>query len=360
MEIHEIEQNLARILAGEFILDLDNDIIIINNASRAERYRAQTVYETMYKNAVTSGFFTDDSLKGFLDAHGFWTTKDQNTLDDLYKDMEKLKVGLYESLGDANLSVQIRQNLATLKSKIVEFLNRKHAYDHLGCAGYANLCRNRYLFAKCVASANHDPVHVEDVACTIDKILEKVFACKLNESQLRTIALSDSWQTIWNASDHSAQDIFGVVAADLTDEQKSLVSLSKFYDSIKEHPDCPPDAIIRDDDILDGWIILQRRKRDKESLNDKIEKQIQNSKSRNADTIFIPVDSNQVLNRETHNQTKEERIKKVASLNDPLSQAQKRARMQKIRQEGIVDEMDMPDTKRELDMARTRAQIRNQ
>ena len=43
-----------------------------------------------------------------------------------------------------------------------------------------------------------------------------------------------------------------------------MVSFSRMYDGAYGSPECPPDKVIEDDDMFDGWLIDQRRTREKE------------------------------------------------------------------------------------------------
>jgi len=123
----------------------------------------------------------------------------------------------------------------------------------------------------------------------------------------------------------------------MTDEQKTLITWSSIYDNISEHPDCPPDYIINDDDVLDGWLIIQRRKREKDMNKQRAESLITNEKIKNSAEIFLPAGN-------------VEDMKKIASLNDQYGDSVKRQRFKTINKRGIVEEKDMPDTRRELNM----------
>ena len=83
----------------------------------------------------------------------------------------------------------------------------------------------------------------------------------LGESEIRELARSEPWKSIWSSSKNEGV-LFGKRAIELSEEQKHLIMWSTMYDSIGESPDSPSDKIIADDDMLDGWLILQRRERE--------------------------------------------------------------------------------------------------
>ena len=58
------------------------------------------------------------------------------------------------------------------------------------------------------------------------------------------------------------------------------------YSKIYEHPECPEDAIIEDDDALDGWMLNQQ----KENKKQKMEKGVDNllgKKGQKAQEVFL-------------------------------------------------------------------------
>jgi hypothetical protein len=61
------------------------------------------------------------------------------------------------------------------------------------------------------------------------------------------------------------------------------------YDNIGESMDSPSDDVIEDDDAIDGWLIQERRKRDKESNKYKLDGF--DDKHSNADEVYIMASS---------------------------------------------------------------------
>ena len=44
---------------------------------------------------------------------------------------------------------------------------------------------------------------------------------------------------------------------------KNIVMWSQLYDNVQESMDAPTKDVIKDDDLLDGWLIVQGKKREK-------------------------------------------------------------------------------------------------
>jgi hypothetical protein len=95
----------------------------------------------------------------------------------------------------------------------------------------------------------------------LDKIISEIYDHAIDPGTIKKIVRFDLWKSLWNIS---KENIFKGSAKDWTDEQKSLVNFSKVLDSIREHPECPSEDILDDDDALDGWILYQNQKSEKE------------------------------------------------------------------------------------------------
>jgi hypothetical protein len=104
------------------------------------------------------------------------------------------------------------------------------------------------------------------------------------------------------------------------------------YDNVSEHPDCPEEEVINDDDMLDGWMIYQKRKTE-ENNKEKNATSLTN-KHKNASEIFV------VANKED--------AKEIKQLNssDSLKKIQQRANIVSKNKE--VNEFDLPDVQQSI------------
>jgi len=93
--------------------------------------------------------------------------------------------------------------------------------------------------------------------------------------------------------------------------------------------DCPDNDVINDDDMLDGWFIIQNKKRERE----KKENQFENSTSdkiKNSDEVFVMSSS-----------TKEDA--KINDLNSPMSKQIKKQREAVINKKGGAEQHEFAD-----------------
>ena len=105
------------------------------------------------------------------------------------------------------------------------------------------------------------------------------------------------------------------------------------YDNAYQSPECPSEEIIKDDDMFDGWMIDQKRIREKEQKQK--EADTMNKFSEQAQEVFIFAPTREDAN-------------KVYDLNDPTSRIKIKQRQAVIDQKGTVDAQELPDTKMEL------------
>src|SRR5690606_24037721 len=117
--------------------------------------------------------------------------------------------------------------------------------------------------------------------------------------------------------------------------QKNLLTWTSIYSKIKQHPDCPSDELIEDDDALDGWMILQGEKSEQERFKAEIDKKLQNPKIANADEVYLMADNTDYA-------------KKIEGLNDNVAAFRKKQRMAELKRKGTMQEMEFTDTKNML------------
>ena len=98
----------------------------------------------------------------------------------------------------------------------------------------------------------------------LDLILSKINEHRIDESEYRDLARNEPWRSYWNIAKSS---VFGIPVIDFSEEQKTLCVWSKVYDNVYESSECPPENCINDDDYLDSWFIIQRRKRKQVNKN---------------------------------------------------------------------------------------------
>ena len=155
----------------------------------------------------------------------------------------------------------------------------------------------------------------------------------LCESAVREIARNEPWRSLWVMNDTKVFNLFANnMEHQLTVDQKNLMVWSRMYDNVYESMECPTDDVIEDDDMLDGWFIVQRKKREKDKAEQEISNQTSNPKISSSQEIFVFADN-------------EESAKKINETNSVHAQHVKRERMAVLQGQGEAVDSDFQDQK---------------
>lgn len=312
---------------------------LLKTPLRYHRLVAQQVYEDAIEKAYLEGLYTEQSLMNHLITEGIWNQDSDKKIKDLNKNIEELKVQLYQLIFRSNERATVREMLSVTKRELESLFNIKASYAHLTCEGAASIARARYLVG---ASLHHlDGTAVFDMETFWEQqssMLDYAYVAfqkqTIREPEYRELARTEPWRSTWNCRKSEAS-VFGVPACDLTDEQKNIVSWSIAYDNIHEHPECPTEVVIEDDDSLDGWMILQRRNREVRLEEDRLKTVINNDKIRESEEVFVVVNT-------------ADDAKKINSFNTYDATRVKRQREAVIKQRGVAKDADFADRQQQI------------
>jgi hypothetical protein len=165
----------------------------------------------------------------------------------------------------------------------------------------------------------------------LEKTMGSLGLYSLDVEEFREIARSDPWRTIWGVG---KEQCFGTPSSQWTDEQRTLVIFSKMYDNAHQSNECPSDEVFEDDDMFDGWMIVQKRKRDEEQKKQQTDA-VNTTDFGSAGEVFITAPSNADA-------------KKIYELNEATARRTIKERAAVIEKRGKVQAANMPDTQREL------------
>jgi hypothetical protein len=130
--------------------------------------------------------------------------------------------------------------------------------------------------------------------------------------------------------------------SELTHNQKNIIIWSQMYDNIQESLECPSKDVIEDDDMLDGWFIIQAKKREKEKAENDLNNNIKNEKIKNASEVFV-------MTRDKKDATT------VNNMNNVYTANIKKQREAMIRKRGEVNQHDFIDERLNIQMQQTNA-----
>jgi len=340
MEFHQREYFISRIVTGDIRLKIkDGLILVVKNPTLDERYESQEHFQEVYDNAYLGGVLIDEEIEEAMLEQGVWSKQYDLDIKNILSKIENFKVDLYNASFDVKSQGRIRISLDRTKSVLSKLLSTKHSYDSTTCNGIASYSRWSWIIEHCTYK-NEKKYDFSDIA--ISAVLSRYQDETLSDTEIRELAKTDPWRTTWACCKKTGGVLFDIPATCYTDEQKNLILWSSMYDSIAESPDAPSDEIILDDDMLDGWLIIQRRERELHKKQKAAEDIISNEKIANSDEVYIVAKS-------------EEDIDKINELNDPQAKAIKTARQQALLSEERTKQEHLPDVAMDLQMQRNRA-----
>jgi hypothetical protein len=327
---------LARILSGSFIfkyLDKRYKLLYPNNTIK---YEAEIYAQEEYEKNKYNDWISEEEKSFILNNIGLWNINSEKELKNIETKIEDLKIELYNSFLDPKKTKNIKKSISNHRNICGIYLYNKHYLDQLTHKGYINTVKNQYLLSQSLYDMqnnlvfknfdNTDYYHMNNLCSVINN-------SQIQISSFRLVARSDEWKNYWSAN---KENIFGRPTTEWTDEQKTLVIFTKMYDSALEHPECPPKGVIEDDDMFDGWLLIQQRKSEKEKEKNRAEKLLEGKKIGNAKEVFLMAKS-------------KEEAQNIYSLNDQTSSHIIKERNNIILKSGSdVKESDLPDVQRDL------------
>jgi len=324
MELYKRDFFISRIRAGYVPVTVDNKRMLVYQPDADVSLQASEIYMLEHERAVEEDLLNDDDILDLLIMYELWTDKNEDEYNNILpKHIEHWKVQLYQTILKSKTREKVRKYLQVAKDELERLHKIRHSYDHMTCEGYASYMKNMFIIAE---SARLDGKKVDWDKYDLTLVMHKYHAEMLGADDIRLLARTQPWSGMWSTFKANGR-IFNSV--DLSSEQQALISWSIMYDRIQESPDCPPDEVIEDDDMLDGWLIVQRNKREAEQKKQEVEGALSNKIS-GADEIYVVAET-------------PEDAQKIDLLNDPHAKNVKRQRLNQVKTQGVVKQQQFKD-----------------
>ena len=286
METHEREYLVSQIIYGGKIIEFKDLTLIVKPLTIEQQYFAQRVFKKVYDEALLSGVYTKDEILEVMKDQGVWSDEEEEEIEQTRKSMENVKVEIYKSFFNPSKREKIRDKLKELQKKQFKLLSKKHANDQNNCEGIATYAKWNWVIENSTYTENDDKYDFSDFG--VATVLRKYNENNLDLDQFRELARTDPWRSIWAASP-TPESVFKRAASEMSPDQQNLLSWTRLYDSFAESSEMPSDEIVNDDDAIDGWLIEQRRKREKDKNKFKLDGY--DDKHQGADEVYVMASS---------------------------------------------------------------------
>jgi hypothetical protein len=330
MHYHEREFFISLIRTGKVYIDYADLELIIMPPTLEQNIRACQVYEKMYEQCYVDGLMNEEETLLWMIEQGIWDYDDDEKIKGLEKDLERLKIEIYEARNNEQLKERIRLYIRAGEKQLAQQLSKKTQFFSNTCEGISTAEKTSYLIKN--TTYLNDRLYDFDEG-SLHVVVSEWHDSFLTEKQCRELARTEPWKSLWVISEKSGIELFqNAKTHDLTYNQKNIVIWAQMYDNIQESLDCPASDVINDDDMLDGWFIIQGKKREKEKAEQEFENSVKSGKIKNASEVFVVANSKKDKDR-------------VESMNNVHGSNIKRQRDALIKQRGSVEQQQFLDEK---------------
>lgn len=333
----EREYFISRIRSGVYIVKCNGLKLKVYQPTIDEDFELQEIYAESYDLARNDNIKTDEEMLEWMKYSGLWSDEEEEKIEKINKDIEKLKVEIYQNRNNDRMRETIRAYIRAAEKAVIKLQEKKTSYYSTTCEGIANSDKLHAFIKKCTYLNGHI---FDFQSISIVYVLNSYFSQICSDSLIRYLSRQEPWRSLWTLKDSNTFSLFINNGRNLSIDQRNLLTWSKMYDNVYESMDCPSDKTIEDDDLLDGWFIVQRQKREKSRTEQEIDSILKNEKIKNANEVFLMANS-------------KEEAARINSMNDSQAIAIKKQREEYLQNKGHAHEQDFIDNKLKLrNMAR--------
>jgi hypothetical protein len=286
----------------------------------------------LHKHRFNKEWVSDKDILHILVKNNLCTPDIDKNIVEIQKAIDDLKVESYKSIMSPDHE-KVRKRLNVVRNKYHQMVNTRHMFDYLTVRGYAEMVKRQLILCHTVYDFDSGKRLWEDMKdldiTMLERIATESIKLTLSIEDLREIARTEPWKAHWAVS---AGKPFDVSSIEMSEEQKTIILFSYMYENVLKHPECPPDSIIDDDDLFDGWMLIQKRDREKAQMTNQIEKKVGAVGSSDAGEVFFPAKTN-------------EQAKAIFGMNDMGGQITIKKRAQQIARQGEVEDSKLLDNR---------------
>jgi hypothetical protein len=327
MKQHEREYFISRIRSGKYRIKISGITLEILTPTSHDEFLINEVASETYYEASQEGIKTEEEMHRWMVEKGLWTVEDDEKIEGLEKDIERLKVEIFNNRFNEDMVSKIRLYLRAGEKQLSEINNKKQKYYHNTCEGASSSAKVSEFVKRCTFKDGELYDFVDISPEVISRLYYSMF---INDKTCRELARTEPWKSLWILNESNTFNLFANKDRELSHDQKNILIWSRMYDNVQESMDCPSDNVINDDDMLDGWFILQRRKREQEKNENELDKLPPNIA--NKQEVFLMAKNKKDAER-------------INDMNSTHAKMIKLERNTKIKQQGGAKQLDFRDEK---------------
>ena len=192
MKQHEREFFVYMLRSGKVKLDYKN--IVVYPFKIDDIVQSYEVYDESLERCYRDGLMDEQELDVWMKIQDIWTKVEENLVEKMKKDIEELKVKIYQNRLNKNGVKGIRMTLRLVEDKLMKHLSTKLNYYHNTVEGVSETKRIAWLISR--------SCYIDDRLCYQDEdnsdIAQIVNAWNrfaLSDRQLRDLARNEPWRS---------------------------------------------------------------------------------------------------------------------------------------------------------------------
>jgi ElaB/YqjD/DUF883 family membrane-anchored ribosome-binding protein len=252
-------------LSGKQVFSHNNNTYELRKPPLSLKMKADLLYVSAYENNIYSDFILMEDIDELLIETNITSRDHKKILTKMEKSLDNQKISLYKSYYDNAQKNKIKQKIKNTREDIDKFYQEQHSLDYLTLEHYCDNIKNEFIITNSLYHYESDRLvfnYDTNISFNLfNSIMSIISNNVIDVTTYKLIARNDYWRNYWN---NNKTNILDEPVKEWSEEQKSLINISCMYDKIHEHPECPKEDIIADDDALDGWMLLQRQENEKQ------------------------------------------------------------------------------------------------
>lgn len=335
------------VISGEFCVECGGSTYVFRQPGIITSSRIFNSNNSTEEKLKKDGFLTKEEEKELLYKHGLWSDELEKEFEDTktivreitkalpsyeFKAIEKNLMLSRRKMAEARIKELLDLRMSFFTQTVDYQLKKNQASSLLPHSIY----KDGHLLWKDQRSFDEEP-NMELINCLTGETLQEFYS----EKQIRKIARSEPWRSIWKTYRGGGGDLFGRPLADMAKSQRDLTYWSSIYDNVFESHERPDWSVIDDDEALDKWFEDQYNKTSKKLTNFTT-----NPKIAGAKEVFIVA------------QTPQDAQKVYSTMNSPLGLASIQSRNKALETRGEAKEHELPDVRADIQIQQNNLRIK--
>jgi hypothetical protein len=269
-----VEDLLIEVISGKRLFAAGDTIFGTRQPRAAEVDRARVLYARRLHHAKTKGLMTRDDLEKLAIHTGQFDIAERRERETLKGHVDRLQRARDMTTSPAQ-KLELDAELIRIRKRLLELELKDEEVFQRSAESFAEAARTNYMVFSCTLGGEllEDPVW-----STWDEFQDSTDPTFLREARqslvklvnglptkvIRALARTGDWRVRWKSVRESGSPPFEGPASGWDANKLRLIYWSDFYDSVYQHPECPAEDVIANDEYLQEWLNGQIQKRNQE------------------------------------------------------------------------------------------------